>query len=146
MGQFDPVQFRLTNRERVGARGVESAVTYRLHGDWSVTGALTYLSLDSATPLRGRPAWSGNLHLLWEHGPWQADAALRGNSDVNDSSIPTGARVTPGHVEGDTGIRYRLLDHAALRLTLRNIGDNRSWDAVGTPSPGRSIRFSITID
>jgi len=146
MIDFDPVQFRLVNRDRVGARGVESAVKIGLGGDWSVAGALTYLSLDSATPLRGRPDWSGNLRLIWARGPWQADAAVRGNSDVNDSSIPTGARVTPGHVEGDAGIGYRLREHVAVRLALRNIGDNRSWDAVGTPAPGRSLRLSIAVD
>lgn len=143
---FDPVQFRLINRDRVRARGVEGAARLGLGGGWSIAGALTYLSLDSATPLRGRPEWNGNLRLSWERGPWQADVALRGNSDVNDSAIPTGARVTPGHVESDAGIRYRLRAHAAILLALRNIGDNRSWEAVGTPSPGRSIRLSVTID
>jgi outer membrane receptor protein involved in Fe transport len=143
---FDPVRFRLTNRDHVGARGVEGAMALRIGGAWSVAGALTYLSLDSATPLRGRPQWSGNVRLLWERGAWQADAALRGNAAVNDSAIPTGARVTPEHVEGDVGMRYRLHDHIALRLMLRNVGDNRSWDAVGTPSPGRSLRLSIAFD
>ncbi|MDH7974695.1 TonB-dependent receptor [Sphingomonas sp. AR_OL41] len=143
---FDPVRFRLTNRDHVGARGVEGAMALRIGGAWSVAGALTYLSLDSATPLRGRPQWSGIVRLLWERGAWQADAALRGNNAVNDSAIPTGARVTPGHVEGDVGMRYRLRDHIALRLMLRNVGDNRSWDAVGTPSPGRSLRLSIAFD
>ncbi|MDB5581519.1 MAG: hypothetical protein JWR80_6695 [Bradyrhizobium sp.] len=142
---FDPVLFRLVNREHVRARGAEASVTTMLGGGWSVTGALTYLALDSATPLRGRPEWGGHMGLIWAHGPWQAEAVLRGNSDVEDSSIPTGARITAGHVEGDSGLRYRLRDRVALRLELHNIGDNRSWDAVGTPSPGRSIRVSITI-
>jgi len=143
---FDPVQFRLVNREQVGARGVEGAMTLGLGSGWSARGTLTYLSLDSATPLRGRPGWSGNLGVTWEHGPWQVEAALRGNSDVNDSSIPTGARVTPGHAEADAAIGYRLRAHVSTRLVLRNIGDNRSWDAVGTPARGRSVRLSVTID
>lgn len=140
---FDAAAFRLVNRARVGARGVEGAVSLGLGGGWSVAGALTYLSLDSATPLRGRPEWSGNLRLLWARGPWRADATLRGNSDVNDSAIPTGARITPGHLEGDTGLAYRTGDNVSVRLALRNIGDNRSWNAVGTNAPGRSLRLSL---
>ena len=142
---FDPVQFRLVNREKVGVRGIESAASFTLGGNWSVAGAITYLSIDSATPLRGRPRWNGNLQAIWAPGPWQLTAALRGNSDVNDSSIVTGSRVTAGHIEGDTGIAYKWRDHTTFRLVLRNIGDNRSWDAVGTPEPGRSLRFSIIL-
>src|SRR3569623_1221774 len=100
---FDPVLFRLVNRGHVGARGVEGTLKLGLSGGWSVAGALTYLSLDSATPLRGRPSWNGSVRLLWEKGAWNADLALRGNSDVNDSSIPSGARVTSGHAEADAG-------------------------------------------
>lgn len=143
---FDPVLFRLVNRGHVGARGVEGTLKLGLSGGWSVAGALTYLSLDSATPLRGRPSWNGSVRLLWEKGAWNADLALRGNSDVNDSSIPSGARVTSGHAEADAGISYRPARHAKVRLMLRNIGDNRSWDAVGTPSPGRSVRLSVSFD
>lgn len=143
---FDPVQFRLVNRARVGARGMEGTLALALGQGWSVAGIVTYLSLESETPLRGRPQWNGNLRLSWERGPWRADAALRGNSDVNDSAVPTGARVTLGHAEADFGVGYRLARHARLRATGRNLADTRSWDAIGTPSPGRSIRLSIVLD
>ncbi|MEN3748397.1 TonB-dependent receptor [Sphingomonas sp. HF-S3] len=143
---FDPVQFRLVNRARVGTRGIEGALSLTLGGPWSLSGAITYLSLDSDTPLRGRPEWRGTLRLGWDKGPWRADATLRANSDWNDSSIPTGARVTPGHAEADIGVAYRLTDRVRLRLTARNLGDNRSWDAVGTPAPGRSGRLSISVE
>lgn len=140
---FDAASFRLVNRASVGASGVEGAVSLGLGGSWSIAGALTYLSLDSATPLRGRPEWSGNLRLLWVRGPWRVDAMLRGNSNVADSSIPTGARTTPGHIEGDTGLSYKAADHFSIRLGLRNIGDNRSWNAIGTNAPRRSVRLLL---
>ncbi|WP_448662526.1 TonB-dependent receptor plug domain-containing protein [Sphingomonas sp. CJ20] len=143
---FDPVQFRLVNRDNVGARGVEGALRLELGGGWSGGGAITYLALDSATPLRGRPRWNGNLQLAWEKGSWRAETALRGNSAFDDSAIPTGARITAGHVEADAGLRYRLRDRLAIRLTLRNLGDNRSWYAVGTLRPGRSLRLSLVLD
>ncbi|AJP71391.1 TonB-dependent receptor plug domain-containing protein [Sphingomonas hengshuiensis] len=143
---FDPVEFRLVNRDTVGTRGGEGALLLALGGGWSGAGTITYLALDSATPLRGRPRWNGSLRLTWESGPWRAEAALRGNSGFDDSAIPTGARITPGHAEADAGLRYRLRDRLALRLMLRNLGDNRSWNAVGTPRPGRSLRLSLVLD
>jgi vitamin B12 transporter len=143
---FDPALFRLVNRDSVRARGAEAALSLRLGGGWSAAGSLTWLSLDSATPLRGRPRWNGNLALSWDSGPFRVEGSLRGNSAFNDSSIPTGARVTPGHAEADAGLRYRVRDHVAVRLVLHNLGDNRSWNAVGTPQPGRSLRLSIVLD
>lgn len=143
---FDPALFRLVNRDSVRARGAEGALSLRLGGGWSVGGSLTWLSLDSATPLRGRPRWNGNLALSWDSGPFRVEAALRANSAFDDSAIPTGARVTGGHGEADAGLRYRTSDHVAVRLVLRNLGDNRSWNAVGTPQPGRSLRLSLVLD
>lgn len=143
---FDPALFRLVNRDSVRARGAEAALSLALGGGWSASGALTYLDLDSATPLRGRPRWNGNLALAWDRGPFRVEGALRGNSAFNDSSIPTGARVTAGHIEADAGLRYRLRDRVTVRLVLRNLGDNRSWNAVGTPQPGRSLRLSLVLN
>ncbi|MBY0305914.1 MAG: TonB-dependent receptor [Sphingomonas sp.] len=143
---FDPVAFRLVNRARVGTRGADADVAVRLASEWSLAAAGGYLAIDSPTPLRGRPAWKGNMRLTWERRRWQATAAVRANSAFNDSSIPTGARVTAGHVEADVGIRYTASDYLTLRLTLLNLGDNRSWDAVGTPRPGRSLRLTIVVE
>jgi outer membrane cobalamin receptor len=143
---FDPALFQLVNRDSVRARGAEAALSLRLAGGWSVGGSVTYLSLDSATPLRGRPRWNGNLALSWDSGPFRAEATLRGNSAFNDSSIPTGARVTAGHAEADAGLRYRVRDNFAVRLMLHNLTDNRSWNAIGTPQPGRSLRLSLVLD
>lgn len=143
---FDPVAFGLVNRARVGTRGAEGALALRLGHGWSAGGTLTYLSVESETPLRGRPAWSGNVRLSWERGAWRTDTTLRGNSDVNDSAVPTGLRVTPGHLEADAALAYRITSRLRIRATVRNLGDNRSWDAVGTPAPGRSLRLSIVLD
>lgn len=143
---FDAVAFRLVNREDVRASGAEAEVALRLGQGWSLAAALTRVSLDSATALRGRPRWNGNLRLHWERGRWQVAGAVRGNGAFDDSSIPTGAVVTAGHVEADAGVRYALRERASIRLSLLNLGDDRSWDAVGTPSPGRSLRLALTLE
>jgi vitamin B12 transporter len=140
------VQFRLTNRSRVETSGIELAA----QTDWttgvSVGGALTYLAVDSATALRGRPQWQGNLRAGWESGAWQTLALLRWNSEFNDSAIPTGAVISPGHVEADFSAAVRFDRRLRLRFTLRNLWDERYANAVGVPAPGRSLRFSLEFE
>lgn len=143
---FDPVQFRLTNRSRVETSGIELAA----QTDWttgvSAGGALTYLAVDSATPLRGRPRWQGHVRTSWEHGVWQALAILRWNSEFNDSAIPTGAVISPGHVEADFSAAVRLDQRLRLRCTVRNLWNERYANAVGVPAPGRSLRVSLEFE
>jgi len=143
---FDPAIFRLVNRSRVGARGGEVAAALRLDRQWALDGNVGYVDLSSATPLRGRPEWKAHMRLTWRSGPWAVTAALRGNSAFFDNSIPTGLQRTSGHVEADAGLRFAASEHLALRLTLLNVGDNRSWDSIGTPQPGRSLRLAIAFD
>ncbi|HEY6815427.1 MAG TPA: TonB-dependent receptor [Croceibacterium sp.] len=143
---FDPATFQLVNRDRVDTQGLEASARARIGEHWELQGALTHLAVDSATPLRGRPAWSGNARLIWQHGRWEVTAAARGNSSFDDSSIPTGAVVTEGHVEGDLGVRYAISPGLAVRLTVLNLGDSDNWTATGTPAPGRSIRLALTFN
>lgn len=143
---FDAGLFRLVNRARVGTRGFELFGAVPLGAGFTARGALTHLAIDSATPLRGRPGWSGNVRLTWQSGRWEATGALRGNSRFADSSIPTGPLTTAGHVEAELGGRVALTERVSLRLTFLNLGDTRRWTAVGTPRPGRSARLTLAID
>jgi outer membrane cobalamin receptor len=143
---FDPIAFRLTNRARVETCGFELAALARLAEHWTLEGALTHAALDATTPLRGRPEWYGNARIVWHRGRWEATAAVRGNSHFHDSAIPTGALVTTGHVEADAGVRFAISDGVSLRVSVLNLGDNRSWTAVGTPAPGRSVRLALAFD
>lgn len=143
---FDPVIFRLTNRSRVETRGVELYANSQLGGGFFLDGALTFLSTESPTKLRGRPRWSGNLRGGWEYGRWQILATARSNSAFFDSSIPTGLITTPGHIAVDVGGAYRLNSKARVRLTLRNLGDEDYQDAVGVLAPGRSLRLSLIFE
>jgi vitamin B12 transporter len=141
---FDPVLFAIVNRDSVRARGAELEARWRPHPRLALAGALTWLDLDSATPLRGRPRWQGSLRAVWQAAErLEFNAAFRANSRFNDSSVPTGLVIAPGHAEADLGLRYRLTDALTLDAALRNLFDSNHQDAVGFPAPGRVLRASV---
>jgi vitamin B12 transporter len=142
---FDPTIFSLVNRDRVRARGAELEGRWRVHPSLAFAGALTWLDLDSATPLRGRPRWQGSLRAVWQAAAsLELNAAVRANSRFNDSSIPTGPVTASGHAEADFGLRYRLSPALTLDAALRNLFDSNHQDAVGFPAPGRLLRATIS--
>lgn len=142
---FDPATFSLVNRDRVRVRGVELEGRLQPARTVSLRAALTYLDLEPST-LRGRPSWQGNVRGAWQASPrLELNAALRGNSRVFDSSIPTGPIFSDGHVEFDLGLQYRLSPNARITLSGRNLTDARFEDAVGFPSPGRMVRIGLRI-
>jgi outer membrane cobalamin receptor len=141
---FDPATFKTVNRDRVRASGVE------LEGAWApapavrLSGALTWLDLDSPTPLRGRPKWQAMAAARWlPTARLELSARLAANSWFHDSSIPTGAVRADGHVEFDLGLLYRLSRKLDLRATLKNLGSSRYEDAVGFPAPGTQLRVTL---
>jgi outer membrane receptor protein involved in Fe transport len=141
---FDPALFTTVNRDRVEARGVELEGRWALGARFVLGGALTWLDLNSPTPLRGRPRWQGSLRAVWQAGAaLELNAGLRANSRFNDSSIPTGLVVTPGHAELDLGLRYRLSGALTLDAALKNLTDSNHQDAVGFPAPGRLLRATL---
>lgn len=142
---FDPALFLLVNRDRVRARGAELEGRWTFGPALTLAGALTYLDLNSATPLRGRPRWQGSLRAAWRAAEGlELNAALRGNSRFNDASIPTGLVRARGHVEADLGLRYRLSERFTLDAALRNLADSEHQDAVGFPAPGRLLRATLS--
>jgi iron complex outermembrane receptor protein/vitamin B12 transporter len=141
---FDPVSFTTVNRDRVRASGVE------LEGRWSPTkavalgGALSWLDLDSPTPLRGRPRWQGSLRAAWQATKTiELNSAVRFNSDYFDSSIPTGLVRAEGHGEADLGLRWRISERFNVTAVVRNVTGERYEDAVGFPAPGRVVRATV---
>lgn len=141
---FDPMAFTTVNRDRVRASGVE------LEGRWSpieavaLAGALSWLDLDSPTPLRGRPRWQGSIRAAWHvTEAIELNSAIRFNSDYFDSSIPTGLVQADGHGEADLGVRWRLSDRFRVTAALKNVTGERYEDAVGFPAPGRVVRATV---
>lgn len=142
---FDPTLFAIVNRDRVRARGVELEGRVTVRSGFALAGALTWLDLDSATPLRGRPRRQGSLRAIWQAARGlELNAALRANSHFNDSAIPTGLVVAAGHAEADLGLRYRLTPALTLDAALRNLADSNHQDAVGFPAPGRLLRATLS--
>lgn len=141
---FDPQLFTTVNRARVRARGGELEARWAPRSGLILAGALSWLDLKSPTPLRGRPRWQGSLRAIWEaDSRLELSAALRANSSFNDSSIPTGPIVAPGHGEVDLGLRYRLSRALSLDAALRNLTGRKYQDAVGFPASGRLVRATI---
>jgi outer membrane cobalamin receptor len=142
---FDPATFTSVNRSRVTARGVEAETNVQASATVGLAGQVTYLELQSATPLRARPRWQGNVRGSW--APTSAvelSAILRFNDDFFDSSIPTGLIRQDGHVELDAGVRYRLSPTLRLDVALRNLAGADYQDAVGFPARGPSVRTTLS--
>lgn len=142
---FDPVAFRLTNRDRVTVRGVTFLASFAPAPDWQLDAGLARLDLDSPAPLRGRPDWQGDFTATVRRGPQTLFATLRWTGTLTDSSIPTGAVEVPPTVEVDAGVSWRVGADVTLGLAVRDLGDERRPNAVGTPGPGRSLRLSLQI-
>lgn len=144
---FDPVLFRTVNRAHVAARGGEIEANVRIIPAVNLSGALAYLSIDSETPLRDRPRWQGNVGARWQFSQaLSLGGTLRFNGDYLDSSIPTGLIRTDGHAEADLDLHYRIARQVRLDLAFRNIGDSRSWEAVGFPMQGRRLMIRIATE
>lgn len=141
---FDPATFTTVNRDRVRAVGAEMEGRWRPLPGLDLAGALSWLDLESPTPLRGRPRWQGSLRAAWQaSGAVQINAAVRFGSDYFDSSIPTGPVRARGHGEADLGARWQVSKRFTLTAALRNATDERYEDAVGFPAPGRAVRASL---
>ena len=144
---FDPATFATVNRDRVKAEGAEIEGRWRPAAALSLAGALSWLDLDSPTPLRGRPRWQGSLRAAWQaSAALELNAAVRFNSDYFDSSIPTGPIRADGHEEADLGLRWRLPERFTLTAALRNVTGERYEDAVGFPAPGRVLRATVAAE
>lgn len=141
---FDPATFTTVNRDRVRAAGAELEGRWRPLSSLSLAGALSWLDLDSPTPLRGRPRWQGSLRAAWQATKTvEPNAAVRFNSDYFDSSIPTGLVRPDGPGEADLGVRWRASERFTLTAALRNVTGERHEDAVGFPTPGRVARVTV---
>lgn len=141
---FDPTTFTTVNRDRVRTRGVELEGRWRPVRSVNLDGALSWLDIDSPTPLRGRPRWQGSLRAAWQASETiELNGAVRFNSSYSDSSIPTGPVRADGHAEADLGIRWKMSQRFSLTAALKNATGERYEDAVGFPAPGRVLRMTV---
>ena len=147
MIDFDPALFTNVNRAHVVTRGVQTSWAQALASDWTASANLTWLDVESATPLRARPRWQGNAEVQWQARPGLlATLAAAFNDDSLDSAIPTGLVRAPGHVVVDLGARWQARSDTRLTLALRNLLDARYAEAVGFPAAGRTLLLSVQLE
>ena len=143
---FDPVTFALVNRDRVRISGIETEGTLRTSPSVTLSGALTWLRIDSPAPLRDRPDWQGNARIVWQPlRRIELNGAVRFNGDYADSSVPTGLVATRGHAEADIGARWTGAGGVGVSAVLRNLADSRAQTAVGFPELGRRLLVTLVV-
>ena len=141
---FDPALFTNVNRSRVLTEGIELEAQMTA-GRWTADGSLTYLDVNSATPLRFRPRWQGAGRLGWRaNDRLTIDAASRFNTSFADSSVPTGPLRASGHVEVDFGARIKMTELVMFSIVARNLLDADYENSVGVSGEGRTVRASLS--
>ena len=143
---FDPAAFRMVNRSETRIQGISLSAQGEIGAGVTWASALTLLDYESEAPLRGRPDWHGNARLVWDATPtMRIGASARFNSDLLETSVPTGVVELDGHTELDLFADWQASDRLALSLVLRNAMDADYQDAVGFPAPGRVVRLRTGI-
>lgn len=144
---FDPARFTNVNRGHVVTRGVSASWAGPLGAALAAGLNLTWLDLESATPLRARPRWQGNAEVSWQARPTLATTlAAAFNDDCLDSAIPSGLVRAPGQISVDLGARWQARPDTRVTLALRNLLDARHAEAVGFPAPGRTLLLGVQFE
>ena len=138
---FDPMLFTTVNRAQASSQGLSVSGEGDITSDLTWNGSVTFLDTDSAVPLRGRPDWFGHARLIWRPvTSLRLGASATFNSDLLESSIPTGAIEVDGHVSLDLFAQWQVSEALSLSVAMRNATDADWQDAVGFPAPGRTVR------
>ncbi|HWJ69556.1 MAG TPA: TonB-dependent receptor [Sphingobium sp.] len=139
---------RLENRDRVTARGISATATRQLAARWLATAQVQYVETTddaSGQPLLNRPPWRASATLQWTPDAALAITARYAFTDArSDYAGPVGIRpLAPAH-RASLAAHWRVADGTGLDLVADNLLDNRSEDAIGFPSPRRSLRVKIS--
>ena len=143
---FDPDLFTTVNRSSVRSQGVTLAGGGDISDSLDWSGSLTLLDVGSEVPLLGRPKAYGNAGIGWRvTEPLTLSADANYNSDVLESSVPTGVVELDGRVTLALSARWDVDDRLSLSATLRNALDASYQEAVGFPAQGRVFRLQAGI-
>jgi vitamin B12 transporter len=144
---FDPIVFRLVNRDQVQTEGVEMTMQVQ---PWSVLGLTAHLAYvatdieDSEARLRNRPKWRGGFGVHW--GPLSVlDINLQALfvGDALDFSVPTGERELDAYTRVDVAVTWRVTSPWEIFLAIDNLFDEDYEEAIGFPAPGISPRGGV---
>lgn len=145
---FDFESFRLLNRSRVRAEGLELTAAAILPAGLSFhgTGSLTSTEVKSTgRPLLERPGWIVDATLGWEspHHRRRGQMRLTVVDDIPSASLATGPRRLDGYARVDVSTSMPLTARLRLRLAVDNLLDADYDDAVGIPAPGALPRVGL---
>ncbi|HEY3566666.1 MAG TPA: hypothetical protein VGP73_01940, partial [Thermoanaerobaculia bacterium] len=94
-----------------------------------------------------RPKRSANLVLSARPGPWTLSLAGRYVGERADVDPVTFLRtVNPAYTRLDLAARWKALSWLAPYARVENVTDKRYSQALGFPSPGRTLIGGLTFD
>jgi outer membrane cobalamin receptor len=144
---FDPMTFRLVNRDEVTTQGVELSLQMQPLSALRVTAQMTYLETDiknSEAELRNRPTWRGGFDVLWRPlDTLEVNVSALFVGDSLDFSVPTGEQELDAYTRVDVAVTWTLAPHWRLFLAVDNVFDDSYEEAIGFPSPGIRPRGGV---
>ena len=146
---FEFVTFTNVNIGRARSRGVEAEVGFR-QGIFNASVNGTWLDAedqDTGLPLLRRPERSANLILTARPGPWTLNLVGRYVGDRADFDPETfGRTVNPSYTRVDLAARWRALAWLSPYARVENLTDEEYSQALGFPSPGRTLIGGLSFD
>jgi vitamin B12 transporter len=145
---FDLATFRDVNIGRARSRGIEGEAGYR-RGIFDATVNATLQNTedqDTGLELLRRPKRSANLVLSARPGPWTLSAVGRYVGERADFDPFTfGRTVNPSYTRFDLAVRWRARSWLSPYARVENLADRRYSEALGFPSPGRTVIGGLAI-
>ncbi|WP_286264234.1 TonB-dependent receptor plug domain-containing protein [Thalassotalea atypica] len=142
---FDPEIFKSVNRSSVVTEGAEFSLNYATN-DWLKMqfdiGYLDHDIKDSDSELRRRPKWQAGLNAILTFDQVTTSIILDTQSDVYDSSVPTGVMTLGGYTNVDINTTWQLTDNIALSVAVDNLLDKKYQESVGFYGVERQLRFA----
>ena len=146
---FDLATFTEVNIGRARTRGIEGEAGYR-RGIFDAALNATFLDtedLDTGLELLRRPKRSANLILTVRPGAWTLNLVERyvgGRADFDP--VTFGRTVNPSYTRLDLAARWRARPWLAPYARIENVADRRYSEALGFPSPGRTVIGGLALD
>jgi vitamin B12 transporter len=146
---FDLATFRDVNVDRARTRGIEAVVGFRrgildatVNGTW-----LDTEDLATGLELLRRPKRSANAVLTARPGDWTLSLVGRYVGDRADLDPVTFERtVNPSYTRFDVAARWKALSWLAPYARVENVADKDYSQALGFPSPGRTLIGGVSFD
>ncbi len=138
---FSPEEFKLVNRSRVLARGVESSISQAFGATLLLSGHVTYLDLKAIgtdEQLRDRPKWQGGIGLNWRPAPStlvQLETLWMGRRIDFELPVPQFDTVG-GYSTTSLLVSQRLNQVFELYFRADNLLDDKYLEFVGFRNPG----------